>query len=87
MMRIVAYERFRKSYQHLPSSLQRKVDKQLRFLVENLRHPSLQVKPIKGARGLWEARVDLHYRMTFEMIGDAISLRVVGNHDDVLKRP
>lgn len=27
MMRILAYERFRKSYQHLPSSLQRKVDK------------------------------------------------------------
>ena len=86
-MKLLAYQRFRKSYQHLPLAIQRKVDKQLRFLAEHPRHPSLQVKPIKGATGLWEARVDLQYRMTFEMVGDTIYLRVVGNHDDVLRRP
>jgi len=46
-MRILAYERFRRSYQHLPPQIQRKVDKQLKLLIENLRHPSLQVKRIK----------------------------------------
>lgn len=86
-MRVLAYERFQKSYQRLPGSIRRKVAKQLRFLAEHPRHPSLQVKPIKGAPGLWEARVDLQYRMTFEMISDTIYLRVVGNHDDVLRRP
>ena len=86
-MRILAYERFRASYQQLPHAIQRKVDKQLRFLAENLRHPSLQVKRIKATEGLWEARVDLHYRMTFEVIGETIYLRVVGNHDEVLRRP
>lgn len=86
-MRILAYERFRKSYQRLPHLIQAKVDKQLRWLTENMRHPSLQVKPVKGAKGIWEARVDLHYRMTFEVIGDTIYLRVVGNHDEVLRNP
>ena len=86
-MRILAYERFRRSYQHLPPQIQRKVDKQLKLLIENLRHPSLQVKRIKGTTTLWEARVDLHYRMTFEIIGDAVYVRVVGNHDEVLKHP
>ena len=86
-MRILAYERFRKSYQHLPGFLRRKVDKQRTLLAENPRHPSLQVKPIKGTTGLWEARVDRQYRMTFEMISDTIYLRVVGNHDEVLRRP
>lgn len=86
-MRVLAYERFRESYQRLPRIIQRKVDKQLAFLAENLRHPSLQVKPIQGTPGIWEARVDLHYRMTFEVISDVIYLRVVGHHDDVLRRP
>lgn len=86
-MRILAYERFRIAYQRLPRAIQRKVDKQLAFLAANPRYPSLQVKPIQGAQGLWEARVDVHYRMTFEMGGDLICLRVVGNHDEVLRRP
>ena len=86
-MRIFAYGRFRKSYRHLPVPIQQKIDKQLSLLTENLRHPSLQVKRIKGTHGIWEARVDIHYRMTFEMVGDAIYLRVVGNHDEVLRNP
>jgi len=86
-MRVLAYNRFRESYQQLPRVIQRKVDRQFRRLTENLRHPSLQVKRIKGTAGLWEARVDLHYRMTFEIMGDTIYLRVVGNHDEVLEHP
>jgi mRNA-degrading endonuclease RelE of RelBE toxin-antitoxin system len=86
-MKILAYERFRKSYQHLPANIQQKVNKQLELLVQDLRHPSLQVKRIQGTKGIWEARVDLHYRMTFEMIGDTIYLRVVGDHDEALRHP
>lgn len=86
-MRVLAYERFRKSYRHLPSFIQRKIDKQLALLTENPRHPSLQVKRIKGTTNLWEARVDLHYRMSFEMVGDTLHLRVVGHHDEVLQHP
>jgi mRNA-degrading endonuclease RelE of RelBE toxin-antitoxin system len=86
-MRVFAYERFRASYQALPSFVQRKVDRQLTMLAQNLRYPSLQVKPVKGTRDIWEARVDQHYRLTFERRGDALYLRVVGNHDDVLRNP
>ena len=86
-MRIFSYERFHRSYQHLPHSIQHKVDKQVALLTTSPRHPSLQVKRIKGTEGLWEGRVDLHYRMTFEIVGDAVYLRVVGNHDEVLRRP
>ena len=86
-MKILAYERFRRSYQRLPHSIQRKVDKQLALLAGNPRHPSLQVKPIQGTKAIWEARVDLHYRMTFEMSGETVFLRVVGNHNDALRNP
>ncbi|MBI3997160.1 MAG: hypothetical protein HY352_05825 [Candidatus Omnitrophica bacterium] len=86
-MKILAYERFRKAYQELPGHIQRKVDRQLKQLVANPRHPSLQVKKIQGTRAIWESRVDLQYRLTFELVGETVYLRVVGNHDEVLKRP
>lgn len=71
----------------MPLDIQKKVDKQLILLVNNFNHPSLYTKKIKGRQGIWEGRVDIHYRFTFEIIEDTIFLRVVGNHDDVLKNP
>ena len=44
-------------------------------------------KKIKGTKGIWEARIDINYRISFEIIGDTIFLRVIGNHDEVLKKP
>ena len=86
-MKVLAYEGFRDFYHKLPATIQRKVDKQIRLLAQNLRYPSLQVKKIQGTVGIWEARVDRQYRLSFEMAGDTIYLRVVGNHDEVLKHP
>ena len=86
-MKIKAYGRFKKSYQNLPLDIRKKVDKQLILLVNNFNHPSLFTKKIKGRQGIWEGRVNIHYRFTFEIIEDTIFLRVVGNHDEVLKNP
>jgi mRNA interferase RelE/StbE len=86
-VKIKAYERFRRAYRELPPSVQRKIDKQITFLAENIYHPSLRTKKMKGIEGIWEARVDYHHRLTFEIAEDTIFLRVVGNHDAVLKNP
>jgi mRNA-degrading endonuclease RelE of RelBE toxin-antitoxin system len=86
-MNIKAYESFRKSFQNLPTSIRKKTEKQIHLLLKDFNHPSLHTKKIKGKSEIWEARVDLHYRMTFEVVEDTIFLRVVGNHDDVLKNP
>ena len=86
-MRVLAYQGFRDFYRKLPASIQKKVEKQLYLLADNPRHPSLQVKKIRGTVGIREARVDRQYRLSFEMMGDTIYLRVVGNHDEVLKHP
>lgn len=86
-MTIKAYKRFKKSYKSLPESIQTKVDRQLATLEANFSHPSLRTKKIKGSGGIWEARVNDFYRMTFEIMDDVIYLRVVGNHDEVLKAP
>ena len=86
-MKIKAYKSFNRHYKTLPKDIQVKVDKQIEILEANYLYPSLHTKKIKGKVGIWEARVDIHHRMTFEIMGDTIYLRVVGNHDDVLKNP
>jgi mRNA-degrading endonuclease RelE of RelBE toxin-antitoxin system len=86
-MKVKAFARFKKSYEILPKNIQNKVDRQLKVLCEDFYHPSLHTKKIKGRSGIWEVRVDISYRFTFEIADDTILLRVVGNHNEVLKHP
>lgn len=81
-------DRFKKSYAELPDQIKKKVQKAIQLLAHDPRHPSLQTKPIQGAKGLYEARADRAYRMTYERLpGDILRMRVVGKHDEALKKP
>ena len=80
-------ERFAKQYELLPIAIQRKVDKALRLLDKDFRHPGLRSHPVEGVRGVFEAYVDAKYRMTFERRGDVLILRNVDNHDECLRNP
>jgi mRNA interferase RelE/StbE len=81
-------ERFEQDFLRLPAEIQKKVLKALRLLAENPRHPSLQTKPIQGARGLYEARIGQSYRMTYQrMPDDRLLIRTTGKHDETLKNP
>ena len=80
-MRLQPTERFATDYDRLPQQLQRRTDRALGVLLENPRHPSLQVKRMKGFENRWDARVSLHYRLIFTMENDAYVLLRVGTHD------
>lgn len=86
-MKFIVTQRFEEAYRSLPETLQRKTEKALRLLAENPRHPSLRLKKIQGAQGIWEARVDRGCRMTLEIQSDAFLLRNVGKHDPTLDNP
>ncbi len=77
---------FKKDYKKIPSAIKDKVDKQLEFLISNPGHPSLNLHPIRGTKGIWEGYVDYHYRFTFETEEDYYVLRRVGTHD-IIKNP
>ncbi len=88
MPKIKFTRRFLKSFSQLPTAIQEKVKRMLALLADDPRHPSLQTKPIQGAPGIYEARVDINYRLTYEREeDDTLVLRVVGRHDKVLKKP
>ena len=74
-------ERFAKEYERLPPRLQHQVDKALGVLLENPRHPSLQIKKTKGYENRWEGRVTRHYRFIFSVERDIYQLLRVGTHD------
>jgi len=86
-MPIVFTDRFVRAYDRLPDEVRQKVKKALRLLDSDARHPSLRVHPIRGHPGIYEARVDQKYRMSFEFDGDDQIMRNMDNHDECLKSP
>jgi mRNA-degrading endonuclease RelE of RelBE toxin-antitoxin system len=85
-MRIILSKLFIRDYKKLPQSLLARVDRQLRQLATNIRHPSLGAKKMIAKGQMWEARVDYHHRMTFQFGDGAIVMRRVGTHE-VYKKP
>jgi mRNA interferase RelE/StbE len=65
-------------YQELPVSIQKRFEKQLTFLLQDLRYPSLQAKKYDESKDLWQARVDRNYRFYFQIKGDRyVILRII----------
>lgn len=86
-MQLVLTARFQRAYAALSPQDQNKVQKALRLMTADLRHPGLGVRRIRGTKGIWEARASRALRITFETEGESIILRNVGRHDDTLGRP
>ena len=86
-MTLIFTKRFKRAYKKLPRDIQKKVKKALEQLDTDPRYPSLRVHPIGGVSGVFEARVDIKYRLSFEFTGENLYLRNVDNHDECLKNP
>jgi mRNA-degrading endonuclease RelE of RelBE toxin-antitoxin system len=90
-MIFVRSQRFKRAFQSLPKEAQGKTVRALRLLAEDPFYPSLVVKKVQGYSDVWEARVDLKYRLTFQFEkhdNETICiLRNVDNHDECLKNP
>ena len=85
-MKLIFTKPFIRAYRDLPPEIQTITDKQLGLLLSNPRHPTLHIKKMEDPRGIWEGRVTVSYRFTFQIIGDTFLLRKIGTHD-ILKTP
>jgi len=85
-MRIARTESFRKAWAQLNEEQKALARKAIENLIADMRYPALRVKKIKGTENIWEARVSRPLRMTFQIEGDIIILRNVGQHDETLGR-
>ena len=67
-MRVAFSDRFLRSYDAAPLRVQQDIDKQLTYLLANLRHPSLKVKKYDAARNIWQARVNRSWWFYFTLL-------------------
>ena len=79
-IQIILTETLREDYRQLPEHIRGKFDKQMRFLAENPRHPSLRIHSLDDH---WEFYVDIHYRCIFKQEGNTYTLKHVGGHEIV----
>lgn len=86
-MEILLTEQFEQAYEDLTNTEKRSIRKALALLGTNLKHPSLRVEKMEGRKDIWEARASKRLRMTFEMAGETIVMRNVGEDDRALKKP
>jgi mRNA interferase RelE/StbE len=86
-VRIARTESFKKSWKLLTEEQKVLARKSIENLIADIRYPALRVKKIKGTGNIWEARVNRSLRMTFQIDGDTIILRKIGQHDETLRQP
>lgn len=66
--------RFIRSLRKAPPHTRRAFQKQLKYLLSNLHHPSLRAKKYDEVRGIWQANVDGGWRFYFTIEGDIYNL-------------
>lgn len=72
--------KFIRSYRNFPENIQKKFDKQLNYLLGNLKHPSLKAKRFNESLGIWQARVDKGFRFYFLIQKDTYIILDIQNH-------
>lgn len=82
-MNIYISETVAKQAKKFSPDVQKKFKKQLVYLQNDFRHPSLRARKKSGSDS-FEARIDYHYRFTYHINEDTIFIESVGPHDEGL---
>lgn len=79
-MRVVITLKCKESLLEFPPAIQKKLAKQINYLLSDLRHPSLRTKKYNESRGIWQARVDRSIRFYFLIKKDQYVLLDITYH-------
>ncbi|TSC55917.1 MAG: hypothetical protein Greene071421_580 [Parcubacteria group bacterium Greene0714_21] len=81
-MKVRFAEPFSRAYTKLSHQTKQNFEKQLKFLIRNLRHPSLHAKKYNEANDVWQARVDSKYRFYFQILGETYLILNIFKHPE-----
>jgi len=73
---------FIRALEKFSSEIRTAFEKQLRFLLSDIRHPSLRAKKYDEDAGIWQARVTRNVRFYFGVDGDTYILLDIEKHPD-----
>ncbi len=71
---------FKRQLTKAPLEVRAAFQKQVAFLLADLRHPSLRAKNFDEAHDIWQARVNRDWRFYFRIIGDTYRLLEIIPH-------
>ena len=71
---------FDQSFHKFSSEVQRAFRKQVRYLLVDIRHPSLRAKKYGGIVDVWQARITDDVRLYFQITGDTYLLLNIRKH-------
>ena len=80
-MKLLRTKRFVRDYCKLPEAVQKRADRKLAYLAQDIAHPSLRVKCLRGHEDVYEGSINMQYRFLFEITTDACVLVRIGKHD------
>jgi len=80
-MKLIRTDHFTRDYKKLPARIQEQTDNKLRYLVRDIRHPSLRVKRVRRYRDIFEGSITTHYRFLFKITSGGYILLRAGRHD------
>ena len=86
MNKFIWLPRFKRNYKRLTPQSQKRINQALLQMEIDLKYPSLEVKKLRGTDSIWEARASKSLRITFNLKGNIIILRTIGEHK-ILHRP
>ena len=81
-MRYSRTPQFERAFKKFTKQIKTVFEKQLRFLVSDIRHPSLRAKKYDETRGIWQARVTNSVRFYFQIIDDKYRVLDIEKHKD-----
>lgn len=79
-MRLEHTLHIRRELQKFPKEIREAFYKQIEFLKNDIRHPSLRAKKYDEARDIWQARVTGKIRFYFQIEGDVYWLLNIKKH-------
>lgn len=72
--------KFTKQYNAATEQIRVVFDKQLKLMLENFRHPSLQTKLFDDSKQVWQGRVTQKWRFYFKITGDIYEFVAITKH-------
>lgn len=81
-MKAQSSSRFDKILMKFSPIVRRRFQKQLSYLISDIRHPSLHAKKYDEIEGVWQARVDDSIRFYFVIQSDTYVLLDIQKHSD-----
>ena len=86
MYKLAYTERFKKAFNDLTNNEHVQFKNKMRLFVENVLHPSLRTKKIKGQKELYESSINMNIRIIWYFENEELIILVDIGHHDILKK-